>query len=644
MRFSYNWLKEMVDIPVDADTLARELTMVGLQLESKQQLENDVILDFEITVNRPDCLSVYGLAREIATIFGVPVPSVAGLHSADVIRSEQNYGQYASADIQLKIMIEDTELCPRYCGQILTGVKIGPSPRWIVERLEACGLRPVNNIVDITNLVMLELGQPLHAFDFDQLAEGTIRVRKAADERLVMIDGRERLLRSPMLVIADASRPAAVAGVMGGADSEVSPGTTAILLESAYFQPASVRKTSKALELSTDASYRFERGVDYNLQAIACRRAAALIEEAAGGKVHPVLDVAPLRFVAPEIELRHERIERVLGRSDIDRSFVENTLTSLGFEMKNGRLWIVPSFRVDVQREIDLIEEIARHYGYNKFPNTLPKAERKYQSDYPTFELERALSQILRAAKLDEAYTYSLVGTGMAPEGIPLVNPISEATVRLRTSLLPGLIDSIEYNLRHRNHEVGLFEIGRVFLKEGEKVAVGMALLGEYRELKGIVESAVPALGYPQPSFQKGSVLVGDKLIGRIGQMQIDTSPAQVCEIYLSDMVALPKSRITYQPIIPFPFIERDMSFFVDDAILYADLARVFGELALPDLRSYKLLDRYQGSNTPHGKVSLTFRLLFQAESRTLTSEDVDSLYQRIVAEFVSRYGVELRK
>ncbi len=301
---------------------------------------------------------------------------------------------------------------------------------------------------------------------------------------------------------------------MGGKDSEVSNSTSTILLESAYFQPASVRKSAKKLELSTDASFRFERGADYGIQAYACHRASSLLEQISGGKAHAILDVNVISFPAKEIELRPARIDRVLGEN-IATDVAERYLKSLGFTKKAERIWEVPSFRVDVSMEIDLIEEIARLYGYNNFADTLPKGEKKYQDDYPTFQLERDFSEFLRAARIDEAYTYSFVNPNLpfAPQEqrIRIINPVNENSAELRSSLIPNLMESVEYNLRHRNREVRAFEIGHVFLQNGEKTVVGIAILGEYRELKGILEAALPALHYPCPVFRKGKILVGDR-------------------------------------------------------------------------------------------------------------------------------------
>jgi phenylalanyl-tRNA synthetase beta chain len=647
MKFSYNWLKEIVDAPVDARALSQELTMAGMKLEGIEEVPGDFVLDFEIPVNRPDCLSIYGLSREISAIFDVPMKGLPEISQQATERVEGPEGYLKDAKYPLRIRIEDPQLCLRYCGQVVSDVKIGPSPEWIRRRLEGCGVRSINNVVDVTNYVMLELGQPLHAFDYDRLAEHTIRVRQTTGENLLMIDAKQRSLKSPLLVIADALRPQAVGGVMGGKESEVSEQTSTILLESAYFQPTSIRKTAKILELSTDASYRFERGADPEMQAVACRRAAFLLEKIAAGKAHTLLDVAPGKFQSPEIHLRTERVERILGKK-IEEDFIVKTLKSLGFVATPNSTWRVPSFRVDVHREIDLIEEIARLYGYNRFPDTLPAAEKPYQEDYPTFELERAFSEILRAVRIDEACSYSFripsSPAELEHEAIRIKNPITESASELRTSLIPGLVESIEYNLRHKNEMLGLFEIGRVFLRNGEKTMLAIVSTADYRELKGIIENSLPALLYPSPRFENGEILIGKQRIGKILSLQLESTPVYSCEISLTDLIQIPKNSLKYRPIIPFPSVERDVSFLLDESLPYSSLENIFRKLMIPELRSYKLIDRYKGPNTPPGKISLTLRLIFQSENRTLTSEEVDALYARIINEFKSAFGAELRK
>ena len=642
MKVSYRWLREVVNIPEDAEALARALTMVGIQLESKQPTGDDITLDFEVTVNRPDCLSVIGLSREIALIYESPAPAIDGLHKAQVLLFRSNEGRFSDGSKDVQILIEDSELCPRYCAQLITNIKVGPSPGWMQKKLEACGLRPINNVVDITNLVMMELGQPMHAFDFDTLKGGMIRVRKAQNEKLLMIDGKQRLLQENMLAIADAERAVAVAGVMGGRETEVTDSTTNILFESAYFQPASVRRTARSLELSTDASYRFERGADYKMQAIACLRAAALIEECAGGEVHPVLDVHPGKFQHVEIRLRHPRVARILGQS-IDPHLADNILTALGFIKKAENLWQIPSFRVDIFKEIDLIEEIARHYGYNKVPTTLPKIDKQNQKDHPTYQLERAANQFLRGCGIDEAYTYSFTTDEMS-KAPRIVNPLAETASVLRDSLLPNLKDSVHYNLRHRNENVRLFEIGRVFLANEEKTKIGIAMLADYREMKGIVENLFSALQYPQPLIRDGQIVLEGKSIGRLEQSKIDSTPLQLCELDLTDLVLLPGRNLRYQAIIPYPVVERDLSFVVKKTVTFAEFEQTLNQLNVPELRNWKLVDRYEGKNIPANKLSLTFRMTFQASDRTLTSEEADSMFGKVIEALTQRFSIDLRK
>jgi phenylalanyl-tRNA synthetase beta chain len=643
MKVSYHWLEEISGVEADLDTLIAKLTNIGLKLEDKQPVANDFSLDLEITVNRPDCLCHYGVAREIVTAFQLSPIVYPEIHSDIPVRVHGTSGNYED----LTIILEDPQLCPRYCGQLLTGVKVGPSPEWLKQRLEACDIRSINNIVDATNYVMFELGQPLHAFDYDKLAGKTIRVRRAKNEKLVMIDGKERLLTESMLVIADAEKAQGVGGVMGGKESEVSENTTSVLLESAYFVPSTVRQTRKALDLSTDASYRFERGVDPLLQDVAIRRTALLLEQIAGAKVHPVLDVNVMQTRRHQIKLRPERITRILGEP-VDQDFVETVLNSLGFLQEEKNVWTVPSFRVDIAREIDLIEEIARHFGYNNFPSTLPEGGIKYQEDYPTYWLERAVSQFLQGARVDEAVTLSFVNQSLPfikqDKRIRILNPISETANELRNSLIPGLLESIDLNLRHRNRDVRLFEIGHTFHPEGEKVKLGIAVIGDYQDLKGIVEGTLISLQYPKPEVKDGKIFVNEIELGEINQYDIEGNTIHTGELSLSDLFQIPKTKTKYKPIIPYPPIERDITFVIDEQIPYSKMEDVFKQLAISEIRSFKLIDRYKGKTSEPGKVNLTFRIIFQSESRTLLSEEVDALCAKIVAEFARSFGAELRK
>lgn len=648
MKVSFNWLREISGVQEDAAAVISKLTMVGIKFEGQEAVGDDLMIDFEVTVNRPDCLSVYGIARELCAINGHPAPVPPEIHASNVIEVRNGQGAYPADEKALRIVLEDPELCPRYCGQVLTNVKVGPSPEWMRSKIEACGVRSINNVVDVTNYVMLELGQPMHAFDYDRLIQNTIRVRRARGEKLVTLDGKERLMSESMLVIADDEVPVGIGGVMGGKDSEVTDATTTVLLESAYFQPNSVRKTRRELDLSTDASFRFERGADPAMQAVAERRAALLLQKVAGATVHPLLDVSARKFESTSVELRYDRIQRVLG-SKIDPVRVDHILTALGFIKDGPRSWKVPSFRVDIKREIDLIEEIARHHGYNNFPDTLPEGEKKYQADYPSYEFERALAKFLQAAGVDEASTYSLINPASpylyAAEGrFRLLNPISEAVSELRGAVVPGLLEAVEYNVRHRNHDVRLYEIGRVFRTEGEHIDLGLVVWGDYLELKGIVESVLPALDYPRPSFHGGEVLVDGRRIGWVGHAEVEGHTVQCCEIMIDELLKLPKRARTYEPIIPFPFVERDASLILDDSIPYSALEETIRSVQIPELRSYRLVDLYKGKNMPAGKASLTFRFIFQSDTRTLLSEEADALFAKLLDALAARHSAELRK
>ncbi len=362
MKVSYNWLKEFVDFELSPEELAHKLTMTGLEVEEIEKLDDDTVIDIGVTPNRPDCLSIRGIAREISAILELPLKDVT-------VKLDIEEGKGPVVDIR------SPELCPRYTARTITGVKTGPSPEWLSKRLESCGIRPTSNIVDVTNYILLELGQPMHAFDLDNLAGGKIVVKQAKNvSSFTTLDNEKRKTSEDMLLIWDAEKPVAVAGVMGGLDSEVSESSVNILLESAYFQPSSVRRTSKALNLSSEAAYRFERGVDKEAVALAMDRAARMIQEIAGGEISRMTDNYPVPHEPVTISVSFNKINSVIG-VDIDESFVEETLIRIGCKTarEGGSLSVVPpSFRDDLQRDIDIVEEIARMYGYDNIPSTFP--------------------------------------------------------------------------------------------------------------------------------------------------------------------------------------------------------------------------------------------------------------------------------
>jgi phenylalanyl-tRNA synthetase beta chain len=537
VRLPYHWLCDLVKVPGDPDQIATTLGLRGFEVASVQHGYQPVI-DFEITANRPDCLNVIGLAREASAAYGLP------LQLPD--RTMPPAGQPQS----IEITIEDPELCPRYCAQVFEVRSTGHTPEWMRDRLEACGVRSISPIVDVTNYVMLEMGQPTHAFDYAKLAGRALRIRRAKPgEKLRTLDGVDRALEADMLVIADSERPQAIGGVMGGAPSEINSGTKLMVLESAYFKPASVRRTSKRLGLKTEASTRFERGADVNGAPAAIARAAALLQQiGAAQPLGPTIDKYPAPQPPRTLTLRASRIERVLGMPVADDE-VPKILAPLGFDVRvamrdagnegdaasgDERMsWSVgvPSFRVDVLREVDLIEEIARHDGYLGLPATFPELTVAQPPPDARTLRDRLLRQVLTACGMSEAMTFAfieepsaapfapLVGgewTDVAPrtaeraDGIVAVaNPLSEKFAVLRPSLLPGLVDAASHNRRHGQNDVRLFETGTRFSVEGESRAVagvwcgsgapvhwsGATRAADFYDVKGVVEALGRALG-----------------------------------------------------------------------------------------------------------------------------------------------------
>jgi phenylalanyl-tRNA synthetase beta chain len=533
VKLVYPWLREFVEVPGDADDVAARLALRGFEVASVTTGKHAAI-DFEITANRPDCLSVIGLAREAAAAYGLPLrrqestmpPSANGLGTAPT----------PGEGLQpIDITIDDPDLCPRYCAQVFEVRSRGSSPAWMQERLEAAGVRSISAIVDVTNYVMIEMGQPTHAFDLAALSGRALRVRRARPgEKIRTLDGIDRALEPDMLVIADAERPQAIGGVMGGAASEIGPRTTLMVLESAYFKPASVRRTSKRLGMKTEASSRFERGADVNAAPAAIARATALLQQiGAAQPLGPTIDKYPSPHAPLTLTLRASRIAHVLGHRVPDAD-VPATLAPLGFSLSDdrspmadtlgdqrssdsGHRWAVtiPSFRVDVLREIDLVEEIARHDGYAGLPATFPALTVPQAPPDPGTVRDRLVRQVLTACGLSEAMTFAFIEARAASpfagaSGIVTVaNPLSEKYAVLRPSLLPGLVDAAAHNLRRQHPDVRLFETGTRFSPSGENRAVAGVWCGagspphwsapsrpaDFWDIKGVVETLSRALG-----------------------------------------------------------------------------------------------------------------------------------------------------
>jgi phenylalanyl-tRNA synthetase beta chain len=689
MRLLVSWLRDFVEVTASPEEIAKRLDLRGFEVAAVESVgDGDAVIDLEITANRPDCLSVIGLAREVATVYdrSITLPSVET--GAKIALKEIPSGSSG----RLNVTILDEELCPRYAAAVAE-VTIGKSPSWIAARLHGAGVRPINSIVDITNYVLVELGHPTHAFDLAKLAGSELRIRRAAPgETITSLDGVHRKLDDQMLVIADRDRPQAIAGVMGGAFSEVSPQTTLVALESAYFKPASVRRTSKQLGLKTEASSRFERGADISAPVIAVQRIAALLEQTGAGRlVDPIIDVYPNPRQPRRLAMRRARLATLLGASVPDHS-VEQILRGLGLTVQptpHGWEVVAPTFRVDLLREVDLIEEVGRHYGFDKIPATFPAVVAPAAPPDPRILRDRLVRRVLTAAGLSEAVTFGFIeaaaaevfATAAADRPIGVANPLSGKFDTLRPSLIPGLIDAVAHNRRHGRDNVGLFEIGTTFSAQGEARAVAMAWTGsvapvhwsgasravDFFDVKGVVEQLCAVLGvtprfdptnepFLAPGRAASVVVPADRKLGPIGLLVPGVGEARglprdgevfVAELNLDAIGAmLPETSNAVTPLPRHPFVVRDLSIIVADA-LPAEIIRgtihTAGAQTPAPLVGVTIFDRYQGKGIPDGALSLSFRLKFQAPDRTLTDADIQASVDIILAALERQHGAVQR-
>ena len=686
MKISFNWLKEYVYFSLTPQELAVRLTNVGLVVADIKQVEDDFCLEIEVTSNRPDCLGAIGIARDTVAAVGgsLQIPDVT-----PAVEKGKTVDKTTPADIAkwVTVAVEDAILCPRYTAQIIQHVTIGPSPEWMQKRLKCIGLRPVNNVVDVTNYVMMETGQPLHAFDYDKIADKKIVVRRATvGEEIVTINGARRALFHDMLVIADGKKPVAVAGVMGGKDTEVTESTRRILLECALFEPRQVRRTSRALGIASDSSYRFERGIDPEITEYASRRAANLIQSCAGGEaVNGFIDVRSGKHETKKITLRMERLHRIIG-AEVKKEVAVDILKRLHFRILNetGSLIDVeaPSFRGDVYREIDLIEEVARIYGFNNIPTKTSISVRgSVKNKYET--LENDVRRLLTGIGCYEAKTFSIVDTSVlqsinlwsnAP-GMDIANPLRQEESRLRTSLLPSLINVKRYNANHGTESVKIFEIAKIYLA-GEKLPQEKTCLSFiynndkrpnenrsddfFLDAKGIIEALLIHLGislkcksipFSKPELFKNGyaakILLDDKILGYLGvgcKGLEFAEPTCLAELDMDLLVEKANFTKTYQAIPQHPSITRYYSFTVDEMVTWDMVIKVITDTNVPILKDTKYDDVYRGAQIPAGKKSITFILRFQAQDRTLKGEEVDIAQATIVDTLRKTLHAELRK
>lgn len=730
MKISYQWLRDFVETDLKPRELAERLTNAGLAVDAVHETAgDDFVLEFDLTSNRPDCLSHLGIAREVATLERKELKT-PNLRASNVAGSAKDLAA---------VEILDEKLCPRYAARVVCGVKIAPSPAWLQECLQAIGLRPINNVADITNYVMFELGQPLHAFDLGKLTEKRIIVRRAkAGEKIKTLDGNEYELSDEMLVIADAARPVAVAGVMGGEESAVYEETRDVLIESAYFDASSVRRTSKKLNLSSDSSYRFERGVDYEGVRRAQDRAVALICELAGGAAtEDAIDVYPRKIASPEVALRFARVAQLTG-VEVAREEQTRILRALGFEKTSSddearAAFKVPTWRVDVSLEEDLVEEVARIAGYDKIKSELPPSN--VAGAYRAGETRRRVAaRALAAAGYDEAISFSFIdsthdrefellpglieremrermssdreigehalsssagknATNDVDENnqspfVTLTNPIIEGAARMRPTLLAGLLDAVRRNFNHGVRDVRLFEMGRVFARQNgaangndsarpreiESLALvatgadtmrGAASVGrdlDFYDLKGALDAAVRAMNLPELGYaphdeakhlragQSAQVSLEGTKIGALGRLSDELAavykfrqPVFVAEINLGALLAAPEEPPRYAPLPRFPSVVRDVSVLAPRRVTFDEMRRAALALELPECRAVEFVDVYEGANLPEGFRSVTLRVEYRADERTLRDEEVDAMHAKIVEELERACGAKLR-
>ena len=665
--------------------------MVGLAIDSVDESDGDSLLDVEVPSNRPDCLSHVGIAREVAVIEKSRVQSP----KSKVAKTGGKTTDFTAVEIN------DSDLCPRYAARIVRGVKIGPSPDWLANRLNEIGQRPINNVADITNYVLHELGQPLHAFDLQKLGGQKIIVRRAAaGERLQTLDGIMRSLEREMLVIADAERPVALAGIMGGLDSEISTSTVDVLIESAYFNPDSVRRTARKLGMDTEASRRFERGADCENVVNAQTRCVDLICEIAGGvATEDVIDVYPVPQPARSVSFRPERVESLTSLR-VDVAAMDRILGALGFvgggsANSKAKTFIVPSWRVDVSLEEDLVEEVARHVGYEQIGSELPPSA--MAGEYQPAEIKRrSLRRALTGLGFNEAINLSFIDVAhdegfavaaaqqeASPQSsfVTLSNPILEDATRMRPSLLPGLLQSLRHNFNQGTRDVRLFEIGRIFAGSEtrelphEFEALGLIASGgaseqdraqaprdlDFYDLKGALEAAIAAMNLPALVFKEAEVkhlragqaaivsLADGTNIGSIGALSEAISaaykfrqPVYVAELNLTPVFEIAEHEIKYKPLPRYPSVARDVTLLVDRSVGFAELVAGIESGKVDDYQQVELVGTYEGQNIPDDKRSVTLRVEYRSDQRTLRDEEVEERHRRLLDSLLKKFNAEL--
>jgi phenylalanyl-tRNA synthetase beta chain len=685
MKVTYNWLKDFVDIKIAPAALADKLTMAGLEVTSLEERDGDAVFEIEVTSNRPDCLSVVGIAREVAAITGgkSKLTKIAGHHVTLPLRQAGTSPRHQD----LLIEIENKGDCPLYTAKIIRDVTLAPSPDWLKNRLELVGCRSVNSIVDITNYILFAWGEPLHAFDLDKLELPAIIIRRAkAGEKIITIDGKEGILNNDILVIADKKKPVAVAGIMGGKDTEVTQESKNILLEAAVFNPIVIRRGRQGLGIQSESAYRFERGVDSKIVESASGQAAALIRELCGGRYVLHRSSGLPQRKAKSIVLNLPTVNKILSL-DIPASKIKNILSSLGCKInpktKHTLSVEAPSHRQDLNLEMDLIEEIARIFGFERIPTTLPKVSPQIIAEGKERFIP-IIKNTLAGVGLNEVITYSLIdqdvlnlfGLKNIPAAVEILNPLSKEQGLLRPTIIPGLIRCVALNLNQKQNYVNIFEVGKVFSSPGkgpkEELNLAIALCGVHSllleqglikeevsllYLKGILETLFAHLGVKDYSFNNKesaaqiTVYVNKEKVGFMTQMPrslleklgIKNKEVFLAELSLEKIFSCADIKKRFVPLPIYPSISRDISIIIKETVALDDMLRAMREKGKPWLRDVKIVDYYKGKQIPSGFRSFTISCVYRSDERTLTEAQINPVHSLVSFVLADKFGAKIR-
>ncbi len=686
MIISYNWVKEFIDIDLSAKQVAELLTMSGLEVDSVEKKGKDHIIDIDLTPNKGDCLSILGVARELSAISGKKLKMPGFKLPA----------QDKSAPV--KISIEDRELCGRYAGRVIRGIKVKASPKWMQKRLESMGVRPINNIVDVTNYVMLEYGQPLHAFDLDKLRSGHIRVATPGKKiSFSTLDGVKRQIAPDMLMIWDGDVAVAVAGVMGGLESEVSDDTTSIFLESACFNASSVRRTASGLGIKTESSFRFERGIDLLGVDKALDRASFLISELTGGQLCRGVDVFPDKHRARNVKVSYQRVNDLLGLS-LSRSRIKNLISRTGAKVKELADSVrveVPSYRNDIEGDVDIIEEVARLYGYHNIPSHAPALKVTAGHDGSSRKRINHVKQLMCSRGYSEVINYSFMNPDMLNAlnisndderrmTVSILNPLRQEESLLRSTLLPSLIENLVHNYSRGERVVKIFEVSRVFIKKSRKsdklpdegLRIGGLLIDDrsqqlwksgvdpYYKVKGDMDSILNLMSVENMSWKRSvepflhggrsaDLLIKGKKTGYIGVLspglveglgiKLHGADVLVFELDLESVMSTSKSTAIFEKFSRFPFVRRDISLLVDAATTSQDILEEMKGYRNDLIQDIEVFDRYSGKGIPEGKASYGLGVTYRSFDRTLSEEEIDSIHDGLVEWLLERTSGEIR-